>query len=422
MKTTKDLLVPCDPATSPPYAHFFGYYDKCPWDSTGRYILSHRAEFDGRPVTHSDDVEIGLIDLENNKEFMPIDRSHAWNWQQGAMTQWVPNAPDRLVIFNSRENDRAVSVLYDIDSQERHTLPMPIYTLTPDGHYALTIDFDWLGQARGGYGYATEQSNISIDPNKNGIFRMDLSTGDCQMILSYNDVINFEHHPIMKRGVHWIETLSSAPGTANRFAFRHRFSLPNGGMYTRVMTANLQGEALHSMISGSASHAVWMDASHFLVWARHRTLSNQFLLRSLIKRLRFNWVLEWLHTQRSGWVRQNIIGDTMLLITDRDDEIQSFGAKNIIEDGHPSLSPTGPWLVMDTYPDDDQYRHLFLFNYEENRRIDLGAFYSPPQLNYGWRCDLHPRWNRDGTVICIDSGHAGTRQMYLLDVSSLVKT
>lgn len=32
------------------------------------------------------------------------------------------------------------------------------------------------------------------------------------------------------------------------------------------------------------------------------------------------------------------------------------------------------------------------------------------------RCDLHPRWNREGTQVCMDSVHNGERQMYFVDV------
>ena len=37
------------------------------------------------------------------------------------------------------------------------------------------------------------------------------------------------------------------------------------------------------------------------------------------------------------------------------------------------------------------------------------------------RCDLHPRWNRDGRQVCIDSIHEGNRHMYVLDVPRIVE-
>lgn len=55
------------------------------------------------------------------------------------------------------------------------------------------------------------------------------------------------------------------------------------------------------------------------------------------------------------------------------------------------------------------------------KRRDLGSFYAALHLSKENRCDLHPRWSRDGTLVCIDSVHENQRQMYILDVSSIVK-
>src|SRR5688572_19505976 len=43
--------------TAGPKHHFFGYYDKCPWDKTGRYLLANEVDFcdrqprPGEPLT-----------------------------------------------------------------------------------------------------------------------------------------------------------------------------------------------------------------------------------------------------------------------------------------------------------------------------------------------------------------------------------
>ncbi|TSA45654.1 hypothetical protein D4R51_01410 [bacterium] len=62
--------------------------------------------------------------------------------------------------------------------------------------------------------------------------------------------------------------------------------------------------------------------------------------------------------------------------------------------------------------------------------VEVRKFYSLPDEKYGvkndWdlsglRADLHPRWNRDGTEICFDSVHDGSRQVYVVDVGAIIK-
>jgi hypothetical protein len=114
--------------------------------------------------------------------------------------------------------------------------------------------------------------------------------------------------------------------------------------------------------------------------------------------------------------------DTFYLIDDPSGEGQVLGADVLVRDGHCSYSPDRKWILNDTYPDKDGLQTLMLYRVADGRRIDIGRFFQPaPLRGKPYRCDLHPRWNRDGTQVCIDSSHDLPRQVYVIDVSGIVK-
>ena len=47
---------------------------------------------------------------------------------------------------------------------------------------------------------------------------------------------------------------------------------------------------------------------------------------------------------------------------------------------------------------------------------DIGDFFVPEAYRVTYcRCDLHPRWRRDGRALAFNSVHEGSRQIYLVD-------
>jgi len=55
-----------------------------------------------------DIATVGMIDIDSGG-FRPIAETRAWNFQQGAMQQWLGSAPDSLVIFNDFRDGKFVA-------------------------------------------------------------------------------------------------------------------------------------------------------------------------------------------------------------------------------------------------------------------------------------------------------------------------
>jgi len=390
-----------EPVTHGPRFHFFGYYDKSPWDASGRHLLGLETDFMDRPPTPGDAATIGLIDTARGNAWRPLARTFAWNWQQGTMLHWLPSAADRLVTYNCRQGDRFQAVILDVVTGEERRLPRPIYALSPDGKTALSTNFSRLADMRPGYGYVglADPGRDDPAPTDDGIYRMDLETGEHGLIISYAQVARPhraggrpQRDASMERAKHWFNHLQVAPG-GSRFAFLHRWVAWGTARpwKTRLFTANFDGAELFCLADQDmVSHYDWRDPTHILAWAR-----------------------------------QHDVGDRYFLFTDRT-RAPATGAREVMgeglfpTDGHCSFSPDRRWVLTDTYPDREGQRTLILYRPQDNLRVDIGRFFAPPELGGEIRCDLHPRWSRDGRRVSFDSAHEGSRQMYVLDVSAVV--
>ena len=374
--------------TQGPKHHYFGYYDKCPWDKAGRYLLGMETGFIDHSPDPAEKLVIGMGDTHKDNLWTPLGSTGAWNWQQGTMLQWLGGNDDNLVIYNDRRGDKFVSVIYDVsDGREKKVLPLPVYTLSHDGKSALSLNFARVHKTRPGYGYPGLDTFEKIQaPAGDGIYRMDLETGENTLIISLADIVKIGHDAPMDDAVHWFNHLLFNPSDS-RFTFLHRWqSTKNNTWNTRFFTADSDGGNIHCVANdGMVSHFDWRDDNRILAWAR-----------------------------------QKEIGDYYFLFTDQSGEKEIVGENILTCDGHCSYSPDRRWILTDTYPNEKSMRMLILFDTQNNRRIDIGEFFSPPELTGEWRCDLHPRWNRDGTKICIDSAHEETRQIYVIDVKDII--
>lgn len=358
---------------------FFGYYDKSPWF----YDMSVCF------FNHINGNNLDLIVFDKEKRKMKtLYESVAWNYQQGCMAQWLPGSEKRI-LFNDVENKTLGARLISVEGNLINNYSMPVQAINPDGREFIALNYLRLFRLRKEYGYRVNADNfLHLQPiDEDGLWLVDMETGDSNLIISLQDLAELNYMPEMERAEHKVNHVIYSPG-GGKFAFLHRFF--SGGMkYSRLYVANRDGSNLKLLLDeGMISHFCWRDEDTIIVWGRTKKYGDRYY---------------------------------MLNYPDGKKEIMGQGIVDVYGDGHPSYSPDRRFLITDTYPDRSRHSGLLLYNVRDNTLVELGSFFNPLKFRGTVRCDLHPRWSPDGNYISIDSVHEGKRRTYIIEVSSLLK-
>jgi hypothetical protein len=335
-----------------------------------------------------DAVRVGVVPATGKSSFEPIAETMAWNWQQGSMLRWHPAEPDATILYNDRRDGAFVAVARDLQRGELRVYEKPFYAVAPDGKMALGVNFARLQTFRPGYGYAGPPDTWvgHPSPEEDGVHRMDLNTGVPELVLSLSELASLHPDTSMHGTAHYVNHVQISRG-GRRFAFLHCWVLGKGRWGERLCVCDLDGANLDVPMPGvMVSHYDWIDDGKLVAWAWLPGHGGHYVVCDVGKR-----------------------------------SVSVFGSGVLTENGHCSFSPDRRWLLTDTYPDRHGMRTLILFQAEKGRRRDLARLVSPESMWGEIRCDLHPRWSRDGLRICIDSIHEGSRQMYSIDIGEFVR-
>ena len=393
-------MLPVRTITRGPLHHWFGYYDKLEFDPTNRFVLSNQVDFEGRTPRAEDVIQVGMIDTANGDEWIELGSSRSWGWQQGCMLQWRPGSNSE-VVWNDRDGDRYVCRVMDVKTREVRTLPRPIYSLSPDGQWAITADFARIQRMRPGYGYVGlgEESPHQRAPEGSGVWKMNTETGESELIFSLADAARIDHlGESLADKWNYFNHLLISPDSS-RFIVLHRWrestgngpdAEPVGPFITRMFTVNMDGSERFILDpSGHTSHFIWRDPEHICAWTRPAGRKEAFYL-----------------------------------FKDQTDDVEIVGDGVMTRNGHNTYLPgtDNEWILNDTYPDPEtRVQKPYLFHVPTRRKVELGRFHSPPEYSGEWRCDTHPRSSNDGKTIAIDSPHTGTgRQVHLIDIRRII--
>lgn len=371
-----------------PGEYFFGYYDKSPWDVCGQRMLCMRAKDTWSEPDPLDEADILILDNSSDGQSVcKIATTHSWNVQQGCMAQWLGPDFSSRIMYNDLRDGKYCSVILEVATGKEKMLPIPVYTVSNDGKTALSLDFSRLHSLRLGYGYAAlpEKTKGVALPNETCIWKMGVDTGEVIPLLKYTDFAKFEPRPEMQEAesVHKVNHLMLSPN-GKRFMVLYRWCVGQR-KYTRLITCNVDGTDMYVLSDDDmVSHCYWKNDEEIIAFERKKEYGPGFYLMK-------DKTQEWTHI----W-------------------------PELSNDGHPSYCPTDNNLVVfDTYPSRSRIQEIKLGrddDIEGSSVKTIAKVFSPFKYDNDTRCDLHPRWSRDGKKVCFDSVFEGHRGLYIVEV------
>ncbi|MBE5761457.1 MAG: hypothetical protein E7334_05625 [Clostridiales bacterium] len=374
---------------SDPKEHcFYGYYDLQPYDSTGKKHLAHRVGFIDRLPTIDDVCELGYIDVDTGV-FYKLSETTAWNFQQGSLLQWYKD--DDHIVYNVRVGDGFGTQIKNIKTGETRTLPLAAANISMDGKRAVCVNMSRIYDFRPGYGYSDKPDpyyNVNA-PADDGVFLMDMETGNYKQIISYDKLIKqFPEEPFTSRKLVINHITFNPSGTRFLFLLRNFMDEEFKMWKTQLLTSDLEGNTTLITDYCLNSHYHWKNDDQILIVTSH--------------------------PKKDGM-------DLVLLDDFTAKRVEFYDRPELHKDIHCLYSPNRRYISGDGYPDEDSCRKLWLLDTKTNElRLLLRAYsYAPSIVDI--RCDLHARWDRSGSKISFDSNHIGSRCICEIDLSNEIE-
>ena len=381
--------------------YFFGYYDRNPWDATGRWHLALKVGQQQRLPLPGETAEIGLLDREAPGTFRKLTETNAWCHQQGCMELFLPRRPG-CFIYNcfDEAKKKLVARIYELGKGVVGAYELPIYAISPDGRFGVSLNFGRI--PRRGYSYAPTPVPLDewhpADPDRDGIFLVELDTGAHRLLVSYRTML--ERHPYAYTADDqyiWLNhAIFNADSTRLLWLFRQTED-PVGVtkfwqtfMFTCALDDPSDAECVlpDTYWRHDVSHQIWGHGPREIMvdaqWGHHGSELVSF------------------DESRRPFIARRITSEIALK-------------------GHAVYSPDGRYILLDSYPlgeDPEKVQKLVIIEAATGHFRLLGEFRHTlaAGTRKDLRCDLHPRWSPDGRRVTVDSIDSGSRRVYLLEL------
>lgn len=362
--------------------HFFGFHDISPFSVDDKYVLANKLTIPFKMPKKGDMLEVGYFPFDNRTgDFIRIGSTLAWNYHKGCRLQWLG---EDKVIYNDVLDNRLISRIVSLKGTGRDVIQHPIGTASPCGRYATSFSYHRLERLMPGYGYLYKDNSYLEEKisDRTGFFIIDITTGKKELVVSLKDLSAIGNLNSEEDGCHHFVTHTLFSHDSRYASFLHEWTNINHihKRWSRLVVYDrMLKKVFVSPTSGMVSHYVWNKRNQILAYCRIENIDSHVLFKE----------------------------PTM-------QEYERVGLPQLNSDGHQSFI-TDTTFVTDTYPDKFRMANVYKVNIESKETTFLARLSSPKkyqsQKGKHWACDLHPRINSRGTILCFDSVHTGKRSL-----------
>lgn len=396
---------------TPPGGYFVNtYYDVDPWSPSGRYLALTELPYQDAVTVLGDRAWVVVVDLARRR-YRRVAATRMWGYQMGAILHWGAG-DDELFAHDVAPDGRGVGVRIDLRRDRVTPLAGPLYDVDPAGRTGIGPNLERLNHTQYAYGTPTVRADPSAFPAlapgadpEEGVWETDLDTGARRLLIPLPALAEAGGAHARLRGCGYTVFHVKYSPDKRHILVVLRCSRPRGeGPSPRnpqLLVARRDGTALREVLSLER----WSRGGHHPTW---RPDGEGIVMNLTDPR-----------------------GDETLRFCSLDRRGAGFAVLSdaFVGSGHPSLDPTGRWLLADAYPSEPManaagevpIRLLDLAAGREHcvarvftdvgRALPGSRFWGPPKL------DAHPAWNATYDRVCFNGAPTGERAVLLTDLS-----
>ena len=395
--------------TSGPNHHFFGYIGQSrtiPWNASQRYLLALETAFQDRLPGAGDAAAVCLIDTQDGNRLRVVDRTFAWNPQQGTMFYWNPAHPETQFFFNDRDpqTGKVFTVLFDITlgsspANAGTTAPggrvreyrfddTPVANggVAQNGGYFLAINYARMARLRPVTGYkdARDWTAGVAAPADDGIYRIDVESGAKRLLVSFTQLkaalaqLPTPPPRLDERHLFINHTLNNRNNDLIYFYCRADFETTPTDRVNVPFTIRPDGTGLTPHTTFIGGHPEWEWGSRIIGSAEDQQVIYDTASKKIVERL---------------------------------------GGKEVFPNpgGDIALSPDGRWFVNGHRS--GQYNHYTFLDRHTGRTLRAPPVFMGPWNSGDLRLDPAPCWNRTGDALVVPGiAPDSTRQMFVIEL------